>query len=590
MSEQLLKESRMKSYESPMRNRLSGLSSYSPLGDSLYQEQCEIMKQHISRLNKSPDTKARILKNFEDLLKAIHFFDKPDIIPRPLDIERIKTLILNQSNSKDNRIEDNVEKYIEAFHKERMLRLKAEEELKLMGANLRNLTIEIDELRNRRSTLEHVDILRRELESQKLKYSELEVENEKLKSMVKILEGKKSADLEPMKVKNLEFYNSELLKKQDALKQENENLRREIQEIKRSQEKLNRNFQEQTQSTENCSYCNNGNYIKSLNEELRSTKARYHELQELYEKNVRNFQTGTCLEIETMAKSHDSSWKYIRFLEEKIEELENKCHKEDKGEFSDKLAPNHDIWHKPGHKVSSSANQFHSKNKSLDTKDDPKEKQSLNNSKTMKEKKSKGKKRKPEKEISRPQSSFKSTSYKSKTQAKSYSITPDLAEMANHYSSSSKSWQQSSKEENSQAKIFSNPFKKHENEQSPRNHLAQRETPQDVLETHLLDGSFDSQWISKDLVYSPSTNKSPEFIGKSRSRDLHKDMPNKEYKNEEVKSSQEKLKKRRSKSRESLERLNKLAEEKADGCEVCVKIHHHKWAKSPRRKEKQEGR
>lgn len=135
MSNPFVKESRVRCFESPIKGRLANFNSSKPYGDSLYQEQREIMKHHIDRLNHSPDTKARILKNFEDLLRTIHFFDKPDIIPRPMDLN-IKDRIIEKNPNKDNKTVNNNEiKYLEIIEHERKYRLKAEGELRNMEDN-----------------------------------------------------------------------------------------------------------------------------------------------------------------------------------------------------------------------------------------------------------------------------------------------------------------------------------------------------------------------------------------------------------------------------------------------------------------------
>lgn len=111
---------------------------------------------------------------------------------------------------------------------------------------------------------------------------------------------------------------------------------------------------------------------------------------------------------------------------------------------------------------------------------------------------------------------------------------------------------------------YSNNFSENPLSQS----LISRESPKERLETHLLSESFDRKLLSKDLEYSVSIEKSPIFSETNFLNAQERNSP----------SSISKYKKlQQRKSRESFERLMK-PHDKGDGCEVCIKVHHHKWA------------
>ena len=51
--------------------------------ESLFEKHRNLIHKQVSELPNSPRSKEKIEKTFEEMLKSIHFFRKPDIIPFP---------------------------------------------------------------------------------------------------------------------------------------------------------------------------------------------------------------------------------------------------------------------------------------------------------------------------------------------------------------------------------------------------------------------------------------------------------------------------------------------------------------------------
>ena len=188
---------------------------------NFYEKQRELIHQQISQLPNSPRSKRKIEQTFEEMLKSVHFFRKPDIIPFPylnLDHPHGESTETPDTGLKD--LQDELEK-------ERNLRKAAEKENEALKDRLAYLT----------------DIERQyeEYRLKSLKLSELNLEVEKLNGKIRVLLDENEdlrrkirggyennlnlsrlqKDLEKEKERN-----SELLKKLNEANQAYEDLRR----------------------------------------------------------------------------------------------------------------------------------------------------------------------------------------------------------------------------------------------------------------------------------------------------------------------------------------------------------------------------
>ena len=189
---------------------------------NLYEKHLELIHQQISQLPNSPKSKKQIEQTFEEILKSVHFFRKPDIIPFPY---------LNFERSSEEKTENNDIKHkelLEEIEKEKNLRKIAERE----NTNLRD-------------RLKYLLDIEKQYEEYKLKAAksyELYEEIEKLNIRIKIL-LEENEELHKKTYKSTENFNN--FKFQQELDREinkNSELSREIQECHDAYEELRKAY------------------------------------------------------------------------------------------------------------------------------------------------------------------------------------------------------------------------------------------------------------------------------------------------------------------------------------------------------------
>lgn len=153
MSKHLSVESKFRSFSPPYF--LNGASETG----TLYEKHRNLIHQQISQLPNSPKSKEKIEQTFEEMLKSIHFFKKPDIIPFPYlhfdqkSEENLESSVFNQNLSQELEKEKIQRKTLEKENtnlKERLSYLielqKQYEEYKLKSLKNFEFQSEIDKL------------------------------------------------------------------------------------------------------------------------------------------------------------------------------------------------------------------------------------------------------------------------------------------------------------------------------------------------------------------------------------------------------------------------------------------------------------
>lgn len=132
--------------------------------------------------------------------------------------------------------------------------------------------------------------------------NDIESENEKLKISLRILENRYKNDLETLKIKSLEFYNIELVKKNEILKSENDHLNKSRLEnsfLNRSKEQILY-----------CSKCNEGDQVNVLSDELKIIKNRFKNLtddNEILLNKLDKLEHEKSLHLKASTKSQEGS-------------------------------------------------------------------------------------------------------------------------------------------------------------------------------------------------------------------------------------------------------------------------------------------
>ncbi|OMJ80533.1 hypothetical protein SteCoe_19173 [Stentor coeruleus] len=271
------------------------LNKYSsqPSGDSknLYEEHREIFHQEVSHLN-SPKSKLKIEQNFEELLKSIHFFRKPDIIPYPnLNLD-------HQAEENYEIIDTKYKKLQEEYEKEKTLRLALERE--------------IENLKTRISYLIDIEKQYEDYRLKALKVIEFQGELDKLNLKIKLLLDE-NEDLR-RKLSQSRDYMANNAKYQQELEREstrNSELLRQLKEFKDAYEELR------------CSYAKDVSIQKErydrIYDEKMQSELRLKEFRDKYEKLSREHYQNYYRDSERVYRNED--W-YIRDSEGKIREPE----------------------------------------------------------------------------------------------------------------------------------------------------------------------------------------------------------------------------------------------------------------------------
>lgn len=142
---------------------------------SLFDRHRELIHHHVSQLPNSPKSKLRIEQTFEEMLKSIHFFRKPDIIPFPyLNFDR-------NAEEKTENADIQLRNLLEELEKEKATRKIAERE----NVNLRERMVYLLELEKQHEMhckgSSKVPILLEEIEKLNVRVQLLLDENEDLR-------------------------------------------------------------------------------------------------------------------------------------------------------------------------------------------------------------------------------------------------------------------------------------------------------------------------------------------------------------------------------------------------------------------------
>ena len=141
--------------------------------ESLFEKHRNLIHKQVSELPNSPRSKEKIEKTFEEMLKSIHFFRKPDIIPFPYlsfnkheeKVENFEYQSLANELENEKNLRKTAEKEVYAL-KEKLLYLleieKQYEEYRLKSFKVAEMQSEIDKLNVRiRLLLEENEDMRR---------------------------------------------------------------------------------------------------------------------------------------------------------------------------------------------------------------------------------------------------------------------------------------------------------------------------------------------------------------------------------------------------------------------------------------------
>ena len=205
--------------------------------NSLYERHRELIHQQILQLPNSPKSKLRIEQTFEEMLKSIHFFKKPDIIPFPyLNFERPPE---EKSENSDSKYKD----LLDELEKERNLRKIAERE----NANLRDRMLHLLEVEKQYEELRlgssRLALLHEEIDKLNLRIQLLLDENEELRKRASRNTDLNSASLRTMQdLDKLSTRNHELLRELESCKDAYEELKkaytRDVNSLKEKFDKL----------------------------------------------------------------------------------------------------------------------------------------------------------------------------------------------------------------------------------------------------------------------------------------------------------------------------------------------------------------
>ena len=225
-------------------------SGYSD-GQGLYEKHREIIHQQVSKLPNSPRSKNKIEQTFEEMLKSIHFFRKPDIIPFPY----LHSEVQEEPEATDHKYKN----LLEELERERNLRKAAEKENETLRDKLAYLSeIESQYEVYRIESLKLTD-LSTEIDKLNLKIKLLQEENEDLRK--KIRTGYDSS-------LNLDRYSKEL----ERQKEINNELLKQLAELRSAYEELRKTYTKDLNSQK-------FRYSK-LTEEKNDLEAKFRETQE----------------------------------------------------------------------------------------------------------------------------------------------------------------------------------------------------------------------------------------------------------------------------------------------------------------------
>ncbi|CAG9330363.1 unnamed protein product [Blepharisma stoltei] len=544
------------SYDSPKSIRISDIFSIARTPESeLYQEQREILKEHVNKLNRSFESKEKILKSFEDLLRAVHFFDKPDIIPTPNDIDRIKQQILQ------NQEEPNQESYRKLYEDEKKLRGNKENEWKEKEKKWRYLEKECEELKNKAVKIREIENENEQLRKRLKRFAEIERENEELRKELKTGKKKKNN----AKASELERFNQQLKRECEErdiiiaeLKEEIETLRRTLKEYRDKYET----------SCEALKSHSSGEKERYLAEELYEVKNRLKTLQDEHEFTLRKLEETKPLTSERLPT-------YVVQLEERNIDLEDRVKILEKA-YSNQLDYTHRI-----------EEEFKRKGGELDKVDErnareaslkrPKPHSELNGNPRI------NNEIRVEENLSEPKPEAEER-IPLLSQPKLINPFQDKKQASKLYSSESLSIDDQNIRTPSSEQQFLEKIK--DSNKAPANYFSIKEQNETTIDPSKKIQPASPLPKSKKRKVGVSTTKSHNkaFKNKSSTSNIHTEPsePSSRRKigsslNESASTPSLKKASRKS-SKESVERLTG---ERGEFCDVCVRIHGHKWAHSP---------
>lgn len=226
-------------------------SGYSD-GQGLYEKHREIIHQQVSKLPNSPRSKNKIEQTFEEMLKSIHFFRKPDIIPFPY----LHSEVLEEpTESTDHKYKT----LLEELERERNLRKAAEKEN--------------DTLRDKLAYLSEIESQYELYRLESLKITDLTTEIEKLNLKIKLLQEENEDLRKKMRSTydsslNLDRYSKEL----ERQKEINNELLKQLAELRSAYEELRKTY---TKDLNSQKFRNS-----KLTEEKNELEAKFRETQE----------------------------------------------------------------------------------------------------------------------------------------------------------------------------------------------------------------------------------------------------------------------------------------------------------------------
>ncbi|CAG9321485.1 unnamed protein product [Blepharisma stoltei] len=272
------------------------------------------LSSKIQQLNSSPESKARLQEQFEKLLNAIEFFEKPDIIPFPwLDFKFNEIIIKENPDNCDTSRSQGSQLSIE---KDQIMTQEYQKKIKTLENEIDELKLAIRKLRDENHENE-------KLKTRLKRIAELEKENEKLQKMLED-QGERLKE-SVITEKEYEAMAKEIDKEVTRIKNELEESEVQRVEIRRQYDLLNKTYQEMKSDYKN--------EIQALNEKIIEISNRSQDIEnKLKASQFKESENHSLIELAN---------KRISELQEELNnkethlQLQNKCIEEYKKQLED---------------------------------------------------------------------------------------------------------------------------------------------------------------------------------------------------------------------------------------------------------------
>jgi hypothetical protein len=268
---------------------------------ALFEKHREVIRQQVSELPNSPKSKSKIEKTLEEMLKSIHYFRKPDIIPYPsLSLKEIPQDVPWEQKYQELLV------LFEKEKKEKKMLAKENESLRLRVSSLLDLETQYNEYRVKSMKLPE---LNSEVETLNTRINILLDENDELRRRIKSNENSLSFSKDRDELIREKRKNEELRRNISQLQIAYEDLRneREIKEIKLREKSdfVKKDRDEKPQRT-----------VKSLDDDIQS---KIRNMKQEYKDKLKNLeQRIECDKVSAVPE------KKLREIESRLELIQGK--------------------------------------------------------------------------------------------------------------------------------------------------------------------------------------------------------------------------------------------------------------------------